>query len=71
LPNQSLDGCHEGSVTTGTFKQFLERLMAGATQPVFVVVDRRWQKSDNFFSCAEGQFHREHGILFNFISLTQ
>jgi transposase len=30
---------HEGSVTSATFKEFLTRLMIGATKPVFVVVD--------------------------------
>lgn len=30
---------HEGSVTASTFKEFLTRLMIGATQPVFVIVD--------------------------------
>jgi transposase len=30
---------HEGSVTEGTFKEFLMRLIVGATQPVFVIVD--------------------------------
>lgn len=30
---------HEGSVTSSTFKEFLSRLMIGATKPVFVVVD--------------------------------
>lgn len=30
---------HEGSVTAPVFKTFLQRLMVGATQPVFVVVD--------------------------------
>jgi transposase len=30
---------HEGSVTATVFKEFLSRLMIGATKPVFVVVD--------------------------------
>jgi transposase len=30
---------HEGSITSSTFKEFLTRLMIGATRPVFVVVD--------------------------------
>lgn len=30
---------HEGSVTAGVFKTFLQRLMVGATKPVFVIVD--------------------------------
>lgn len=30
---------HEGSVTATVFKEFLKRLMVGATQPVYVVVD--------------------------------
>lgn len=30
---------HEGSVTAPVFKEFLKRLMVGATKPVFVVVD--------------------------------
>jgi len=30
---------HEGSVTAPIFKEFLARLMIGATQPVFVIVD--------------------------------
>lgn len=30
---------HEGSVTAAVFKEFLTRLMIGATKPVFVVVD--------------------------------
>ena len=30
---------HEGSVTATVFRDFLKRLMIGATQPVFVVVD--------------------------------
>lgn len=30
---------HEGAVTSSTFKEFLTRLMIGATRPVFVVVD--------------------------------
>lgn len=30
---------HEGSVTAAVFKTFLQRLMIGATQPVFIVVD--------------------------------
>jgi transposase len=30
---------HDGSVTSPTFKEFLSRLMCGAPQPVFVIVD--------------------------------
>ena len=30
---------HEGSVTAPVFKDFLSRLMIGATRPVFVIVD--------------------------------
>jgi transposase len=30
---------YDGSVTSSTFKEFLERLMIGATSPVFVIVD--------------------------------
>lgn len=30
---------HEGTVTAGVFKTFLQRLMVGATRPVYVVVD--------------------------------
>lgn len=30
---------HEGSVTATTFKEFLARLMVGATKPVFLIVD--------------------------------
>jgi transposase len=30
---------HEGTVTAKVFKQFLERLMAGATKPIFLIVD--------------------------------
>jgi transposase len=30
---------HEGNVTATTFKEFLTRLMVGATKPVFVIVD--------------------------------
>ena len=30
---------HEGSVDAAVFKEFLKRLMVGATRPVFVVVD--------------------------------
>ena len=30
---------HEGTATAKTFKEFLTRLMVGATQPVFVIVD--------------------------------
>lgn len=30
---------HEGTVTAKVFKQFLKRLMAGATKPIFVIVD--------------------------------
>jgi transposase len=30
---------HEGNVTATTFKEFLTRLMIGATKPVFVIVD--------------------------------
>jgi transposase len=30
---------HEGSVTAPVFKDFLSRLMSGATKPVFVIVD--------------------------------
>lgn len=30
---------HEGTVTAAVFKRFLERLMIGATKPVFVIVD--------------------------------
>lgn len=30
---------HEGTVTAKVFKRFLERLMAGATKPIFLIVD--------------------------------
>jgi hypothetical protein len=30
---------HDGTVTAPVFKSFLQRLMAGATNPIFVVVD--------------------------------
>lgn len=30
---------HEGSVNASVFREFLKRLMIGATKPVFVVVD--------------------------------
>jgi hypothetical protein len=30
---------HDGSITSSIFKEFLERLMSGATRPVFVIVN--------------------------------
>jgi transposase len=30
---------HEGSVTATTFKEFLTRLMVGASKPIFLIVD--------------------------------
>ena len=38
-PEYSAIMVHDGSVTSPTFKEFLERLMIGATRPVFVIVD--------------------------------